>query len=80
MYDVAVVGAGLIGAAAAKYLAKKGLKVALIGPTEAQGALGACYDTHLPHRRSRQSLGRPSGLVDQGVPGHRTRSWREVSP
>jgi len=27
MYDVAVVGAGLIGAAAAKYLAKKGLKV-----------------------------------------------------
>lgn len=44
MYDVAVVGAGLIGAAAAKYLAKKGLKVALIGPTEAQGALGACYD------------------------------------
>ena len=27
MYDVAVVGAGLIGAAAAKHLAKKGLKV-----------------------------------------------------
>ena len=27
MYDVAVVGAGLIGSATAKYLAKKGLKV-----------------------------------------------------
>lgn len=24
---------------------------------------------HLPHRRSRQSLGRPGGPVDQGVPG-----------
>eukprot|EP00438_Fugacium_kawagutii_P033270 Skav213346 [mRNA] locus=scaffold3041:16846:17467:- [translate_table: standard] len=44
MYDVAVVGAGLIGSAAAKYLAKKGLKVALVGPSESQGALGACYD------------------------------------
>lgn len=27
MYDVAVVGAGLIGSATAKHLAKKGLKV-----------------------------------------------------
>jgi len=44
MYDVAVVGAGLIGSATAKHLAKKGLKVALVGPSEAQGALGACYD------------------------------------
>ena len=44
MYDVAVVGAGLIGAACAKYLSAKGLRVALLGRTEAQSALGACYD------------------------------------
>lgn len=44
MYDVAVVGAGLIGSACAKYLSAKGLRVALLGRSEAQGALGACYD------------------------------------
>lgn len=43
-YDVCVIGAGLIGAAAAKYLAAKGLKVALLGLGEADGARGACYD------------------------------------
>ncbi len=35
-YDICVVGAGMIGSAAAKYIVKQnpGLRVALIGPTE----------------------------------------------
>ena len=34
LYDVAVVGRGLIGAAAARHLAESGIKVVLIGPDE----------------------------------------------
>ena len=34
MFDVVVVGAGLIGSAAAKYLARSGMSVALVGPVE----------------------------------------------
>ena len=40
-----VIGDVTTGTAAAKYLAHRGLSVALVGPTEGQhGALGACYD------------------------------------
>jgi len=42
--DVAVVGAGLIGSAAAKYLAKEGLRVALIGTTQ-----GNRHGVHASH-------------------------------
>merc|ERR1719507_530010 len=42
--DVCVIGAGLVGAAAAKYLVARGLRVSLLGPDEAGGATGACYD------------------------------------
>ena len=34
LYDVAVVGRGLIGASAARHLAESGIKVVLIGPDE----------------------------------------------
>jgi sarcosine oxidase len=52
LYDVAVVGAGMFGAAAAKYLSKNGARVAIIGPAEPQDkqtadvqrAFGAYYD------------------------------------
>uniref|UniRef100_A0A7S4T5Q6 FAD dependent oxidoreductase domain-containing protein n=1 Tax=Alexandrium monilatum TaxID=311494 RepID=A0A7S4T5Q6_9DINO len=43
-YDVCVIGAGLVGTAAAKYLACRGLRVVLLGLDEASGARGACYD------------------------------------
>lgn len=50
MYDVAVVGAGLLGAAAARHLAEADLSVAVVGPTEPtdpfhdRGPFGAHYD------------------------------------
>lgn len=52
IYDVAVVGAGMFGSAAAKYLSKQGLKVAVVGPAEpaskaaaeVQRVFGAYYD------------------------------------
>lgn len=51
-FDVAVIGAGMFGCAAAKYLSKNNLKVVLIGPDEpmnqqaaaSQRAFGAYYD------------------------------------
>ncbi|MEY4037183.1 MAG: hypothetical protein RL201_564, partial [Actinomycetota bacterium] len=36
IYDVLVVGRGLLGSAAARHLALENLKVALVGPTEAE--------------------------------------------
>ena len=50
MYDVAVVGAGLIGAAAAKYLAKKGLKVEA-GLSKSQWFIGKKENTGFRNSR-----------------------------
>lgn len=52
IYDVAVIGAGMFGSAAAKYLSKDGARVAIIGPAEPQDkpsrdiqrVFGAYYD------------------------------------
>lgn len=52
IYDVAVIGAGMFGSAAAKYLAQNGARVVVIGPNEPQDrhtaatqrAFGAHYD------------------------------------
>lgn len=41
-YDVAVIGAGLMGSAAAKYLARMGKRVLLLGPDEENA------EVHLP--------------------------------
>ena len=45
-YDVAVIGAGMIGSSCAKYLSKFDLKVLLIGPDEAarEEVHGAWFD------------------------------------
>ena len=51
IYDVLVVGRGLIGSAAARHLAKNGANVALIGPGEPAdhsthtGVFGSHYDS-----------------------------------
>ena len=50
IYDVVVVGAGLMGSAAARHLAEMGLRVALVGPAEPpskenhQGVFASYYD------------------------------------
>lgn len=44
VYKHCVVGHGLTGTAAAKYLAQFGDDVVLVGPSEGNGAHGACYD------------------------------------
>lgn len=44
VYKHCVVGHGLTGTAAAKYLAQLGEDVVLVGPSEGNGAHGACYD------------------------------------
>jgi sarcosine oxidase len=52
IYDVAVIGAGMFGSAAAKYLGKNGARVVIVGPSEPQDkktadiqrAFGAYYD------------------------------------
>lgn len=59
IYDVAVIGAGMFGSAAAKYLGQEGARVALIGPAEppdkqtaqTQKAFGAHYDEARISRR-----------------------------
>eukprot|EP00746_Dinoflagellata_sp_MGD_P086547 gnl/MRDRNA2_/MRDRNA2_34264_c0_seq2.p1 gnl/MRDRNA2_/MRDRNA2_34264_c0~~gnl/MRDRNA2_/MRDRNA2_34264_c0_seq2.p1 ORF type:complete len:465 (-),score=69.76 gnl/MRDRNA2_/MRDRNA2_34264_c0_seq2:11-1405(-) len=50
-YDVLVVGRGMVGSAAARHLAKNGVKVVLVGPPERPRSewhsleiFGACYD------------------------------------
>jgi len=44
VYKHCVVGHGLTGTAACKYLAAQGEDVLLLGPSEEHGAHGACYD------------------------------------
>jgi len=44
VYKHCVVGHGLTGTAACKYLAQNGEDVVLVGPSEGNGAHGACYD------------------------------------
>lgn len=57
IYDVAVIGAGMLGSAAARHLAKMGAKVALIGPGEPQeksshaGVFSSHYDQARVTRR-----------------------------
>ena len=44
VYDVCVVGAGMIGSAAARHVSKSpGLKVCLIGPKEPEVGFGEMY-------------------------------------
>ena len=44
LYDVCVVGAGMIGSAAARHVSKSpGLKVCLIGPKEPEVGFGEMY-------------------------------------
>jgi sarcosine oxidase len=55
MYDVLVVGRGLLGSAAARHLALENLKVALVGPTEEQNlksgkVFASHYDDTRVHR------------------------------
>jgi len=43
-YKHCVIGHGLMGTAACKYLAEEGEDVVLVGPAEGDGVHGACYD------------------------------------
>ena len=52
IYDVLVVGRGLLGSAAARHLALENLKVALVGPTEAQNlSSGKVFASHYDDTR-----------------------------
>jgi sarcosine oxidase len=58
VYDVAVVGAGMFGSAAAKHLSRAGADVAVIGPAEPDGEaavsqceIGAYFDEARISRR-----------------------------
>ena len=45
VYDVAIVGAGMIGSSAAKYVSEDSIKTILIGPSEPQSGIhGAWFD------------------------------------
>lgn len=62
-YDVLVIGKGLIGSAAARYLAESGLRVAVIGPDEPadvaahEGVFASHYDEgRITHTRARDAL------------------------
>ena len=45
VYDVAIIGAGMIGSSAAKYMSEDSVKTILIGPSEPQSGIhGAWFD------------------------------------
>lgn len=58
-FDCIVIGKGLIGSAAAKYLAQSGLKTALIGPDEPTGDLSstAVFASHYDQGRVQRLIG-----------------------
>ena len=43
VYDVAIIGAGMIGSSAAKYVAEDGVKCILIGPKEPNNGIHAAW-------------------------------------
>ena len=55
-YDVAVVGCGLVGSAAGKYLAESGLKVVLIGPSESREVALGTFGCHADEGRITRAL------------------------
>ncbi len=59
-YDVIVIGAGLMGSAAARYLSELGLRVAIIGPPEParEGTKPAVYASHYDEGRLTWRLGK----------------------
>ncbi len=59
-YDVIVIGAGLMGSAAARYLSELGLRVAIIGPSEpaGEGTEPAVYASHYDEGRLTWRLGK----------------------
>ena len=59
IYDVAVVGNGMIGAAAARYLSAQGLRVAAIGPSEPVD-----WQTHMGVFASHYDQGRITRIID----------------
>lgn len=89
-FDFAVIGAGMMGSAAARHLASTGAKVALIGPPEPmdkaghQGVFGSHYDQARITRRadaqrdwsrlSMESIARYAEIEEQG----KTRFFHEV--
>jgi len=89
-FDVAVIGAGMMGSAAARHLALTGAKVALIGPPEPkdtashQGVFASHYDQARITRRadgqrdwsrlSMESIARYAAIEEQG----KTRFFHEV--
>lgn len=57
-WDIVVVGAGLVGSAAAKYLAQAGTKVAVIGPAEPEDAsTAAVFASHYDQGRVQRLIG-----------------------
>ncbi|MGD5691024.1 FAD-dependent oxidoreductase, partial [Xanthomonas citri pv. citri] len=57
-WDVVVVGAGLVGSAAARYLAAAGASVAVIGPTEPEDpATAAVFASHYDQGRVQRLIG-----------------------
>ena len=76
--DVAVVGRGLIGSAAARYLAERGLRTALIGPDEPEDRLRSAgpFSSHGDQGRITRLAGRTQ--IWSELAARSIRSYRDI--
>lgn len=65
MYDIIIVGKGLIGCAAAKYISRTNLKMAIIGPDEPKDYSNAeIFASHYDSGRVLRQLGKNSAMAN----------------